>query len=59
MNYHQTISLHDSNNDMAVDILDERTVDVILIFNKEEVSFGILAEDLYGLLCHLDDGGVT
>lgn len=30
-----------------------------LIFHKQEVSFGILAEDLNGLLCHVHNGGVT
>lgn len=32
---------------------------MVLIFHKQEVSLGILAEDLYGLLCHLHNGGVT
>lgn len=35
------------------------SITVVLIFHKQEVSFGILAEDLYGLLCHLHNGGVT
>lgn len=33
-------------------------VDTVLIFHKQEVPFGILAEDLNSLLCHLHYGGV-
>lgn len=32
---------------------------VILIFYKQEVSFGVLAEDLYGFFRHLHNRGVS
>lgn len=50
-----TIILHDANNDEIL----RRTVDIVLIFHEQKVSFGILAKDFYGFLCHLHNGGVT
>lgn len=50
---------HNADDDMFDEFLSKRTVHITLIFHKQEVSFGILAEDLYGLLCHLHNGGVS
>lgn len=36
----------------------EDSADRILIFHKQKVPFGVLAEDLNSLLCHLHYGGV-